>query len=68
VGPQPAWQIDTGDNAITVRTAAEDHGDGLSIVRAVAHAVWSSQLDGETVDVEAGDDTARDALQRWSLS
>jgi glycerol 3-phosphatase-2 len=68
VGPQPAWQIDTGDNAITVRAADEDHGDGLSIVRAVAHAVWSSQLDGATVDVEAGDDTARDALQRWSLS
>jgi glycerol 3-phosphatase-2 len=68
VGPQPAWQIDTGDNAITVRAVDEDQGDGLSIVRAVAHAVWSSQQDGETLDIEAGDDTARDALQRWSLS
>ncbi len=67
VGPQPAWQVDTRDNAITVRTAATDDGDGLSIVRAVAHAVWSGRLDGKSVDLEAGDDTARDALQRWSL-
>jgi len=67
VGPQPAWQIDTTDDTITVTTAAEDHGDGLSIVRAVAHAVWSRDADGQTVAVEPGDDTARDALQRWSL-
>ena len=67
VGPQPAWQVDARDNAITVRTAATDDGDGLSIVRAVAHAVWSGRLDGKSVDLEAGDDTARDALQRWSL-
>ena len=67
VGPQPAWQVDTADNAITVRTAATDDGDGLSIVRAVAHAVWSGRLDGESVALEAGDDTAREALQRWSL-
>jgi glycerol 3-phosphatase-2 len=67
VAPQSAWQIGTADNAITVRTAGEDRGDGLSIVRAVAHALWSSHLDSETVDIEVGDDTARDALQRWSL-
>jgi glycerol-1-phosphatase len=68
VGPQSAWQVDTADDAITVSTAAADEGDGLSIVRAVAHAVWSSHRDGQTVAVEAGDDTARDALQRWSLA
>jgi glycerol 3-phosphatase-2 len=68
VGPQSAWQVDTADGAITVSAAADDEGDGLSIVRAVAHAVWSSHRDGQTVAVEAGDDTARDALQRWSLS
>jgi glycerol-1-phosphatase len=67
VGPQPGWQIDTTDNTISVKTAAEDCSDGLSIVRAVAHAIWSSEADGQTVEVEAGDDTARDALQRWSL-
>jgi len=68
VGPQPAWQIDTTDNTISVRTAADDHSDGLSIVRAVAHAIWSREPDGQTVAVEPGDDTARDALRRWSLS
>ncbi len=68
VGPQSAWQVDTADHAITVSTAADDEGDGLSIVRAVAHAVWSRDPDGQTVSIEAGDDTARDALQRWSLA
>jgi glycerol 3-phosphatase-2 len=68
VGPQSPWKVDTADDAITVSTAADDEGDGLSIVRAVAHAVWSSHRNGLTVAVEAGDDTARDALLRWSLS
>jgi glycerol 3-phosphatase-2 len=68
VGPQSAWQVDTADDAITVSTVSDDEGDGLSIVRAVAHAVWSSRRDGQTVAVEAADDTARDALQRWSLT
>ena len=37
VGPQSAWQVDTADDAITVSSAAaDDEGDGLSIVRAVA--------------------------------
>jgi HAD superfamily hydrolase (TIGR01450 family) len=67
VCPQPAWQIDSTDNTISVTTAAEDRSDGLSIVRAVAHAIWSSHADGQTLAVEPGDDTARDALQRWSL-
>jgi hypothetical protein len=69
VAAQSAWHIDIGDAAITVSSAADDDtGDGLSIVRAVAHAVWSSGLDAPTVTIKAGDDTARDALQRWSLT
>ena len=69
VAAQSAWHIDTGDASITVSSAADDDaGDGLSIVRAVANAVWSSGLDGPTVTIKAGDDTARDALQRWSLT
>ena len=55
VGPQSAWQVDTADDAITVSTAGDDEGDGLSIVRAVAFAVWSSHRDGQTVAVEAGE-------------
>src|SRR5277367_1258785 len=69
VAAQSAWHIDTGDTSITVSSAADgDAGDGLSIVRAVASAVWSGGLDGPTVTIKAGDDTARDALQRWSLT
>src|ERR1700755_3360600 len=32
VGPQEAWQIDTGGGALTVSSVKEDDGDGLSIV------------------------------------
>jgi glycerol 3-phosphatase-2 len=61
VGPQSPWKVDTADDAITVSTAADDEGDGLSIVRAVAHAVWSSHRNGLTVAVEAGDTDRRHA-------
>jgi hypothetical protein len=41
-------------------------GDSLDVVRAAADAVWRSNLD-EPVEITAADDTARDALERWSL-
>lgn len=63
VGPQPAWHVHIQDHEITVSTAGRDEGDGLSIIRAVAHAVWATP----TATVTAGDDTAYAALQRWSL-
>ncbi|WP_292989712.1 HAD-IIA family hydrolase [Mycobacterium sp.] len=64
VGPQEAWKVDSGNSTVTVSSVKDDYGDGLSIVRAVAHAVWSTQATG----VEAGDDTAHAALERWSLT
>ena len=64
VGPQEAWKVDSGDSTVTVSSVKDDDGDGLSIVRAVAHAVWSTQATG----VKAGDDTAHAALERWSLT
>jgi glycerol-1-phosphatase len=70
VGPQPAWQVDVRDRAVTVSAGGADDGDGLSIVRAVASAVWGLQepdLQRPQVRIEAADDRARDALQRWSL-
>ena len=64
VGPHPAWKIVVSD-AVTVYSTGADPGvDGLSVVRAVADAVWQV---GHPVPVQAGDDTARAALQRWSL-
>ncbi len=65
VGPQPAWHVDVRDRALTVSANGADDGDGLSIVRAVASAAWGLQ-DGP-VRIEAADDRAREALQRWSL-
>ena len=37
------------------------------MVRATARAVWDTAADGQSVRVEAGDETAHAALQRWSL-
>jgi glycerol-1-phosphatase len=74
VGPQSGWHIDVGRDAIVVGGSGLDNGpddgDGLSIVRAVADAVWGTQnsdCQGQQVRIEAADDQARAALQRWSL-
>ena len=69
VGPQPGWTIDVGDGAVTVSGSGDD-GDGLSIVRAVASAVWGAQysdFQGQSARIRPADDQARDALERWSL-
>jgi hypothetical protein len=67
VAEQPAWRVEVNDGAVTVVAAGGDPGgDGLSIVRATARAVWDSAND-RRLAVHAGDDTARAALQRWSL-
>lgn len=63
VGPQSGWRIDLSAGAVTVSGGGED-GDGLSIVRAVADAVWSAD---SAPRIEAGDDAAHTALCRWSL-
>jgi glycerol-1-phosphatase len=68
VAAQPAWHVEAGDMSVTVSSASDDEaGDDLSIVRAVANAVWANNGDPESITIEAGDDTAHDALQRWSL-
>lgn len=64
IAPQPEWQIETRGATLTVRANGADAGDPLSIVRATAHAAWDC---GVRVTIAAGDDTARAALQRWSL-
>ena len=68
VAPQPAWHVETGNMSVTVSAGRDDEAsDDLSIVRAVANAVWASKCDANAVTIAAGDDTAHDALQRWSL-
>ena len=70
VGPQPGWSVEVGDGRVTVGANGTDNGDGLSIVRAVASAVWGAQgsdFPGQPAHIQATDDRARDALERWSL-
>ena len=57
VGPQPGWRVEVGERAVTVSGNGRDDGDGLSIVRAVASAVWGAQSpdsDGRPVRIEGG--------------
>ncbi|MCV7213921.1 HAD-IIA family hydrolase [Mycobacterium crocinum] len=68
VAEQAAWRVEVADGAVTVTAAAADESqDGLSVVRATARAVWDAAGNGRQLAVRAGDDTARAALQRWSL-
>jgi glycerol 3-phosphatase-2 len=64
VGPQPGWRVDLSEGAATVSANGSNGGDGLSIVRAVASAVWGADSPPR---IEAGDDKARAALSRCSL-
>lgn len=67
VAPHPAWYVDVGPSAVTVQSTGRDPGDPLSVVRATASAIWNANLTGRPVSLMAGDDTARQAMQRWSL-
>ncbi|MCZ8380866.1 HAD-IIA family hydrolase [Mycobacterium sp. CPCC 205372] len=67
VGPHPGWRVDVDTTAVTVSATGQDHGDGLSVLRALADAVWSAGIAGDSLTVDAGDDTAREALQHLSL-
>lgn len=67
IAPHPAWRIDVDTDSVTVHATGQDPHDDLSVVRATAHAVWGADLDGAAFTVSAGDDTACQALQRWSL-
>ncbi len=73
VAAHPAWRIEIGNGSVEVSSTGEDPGaDGLSVVRATASALWAAENSassgvGAPVTVIARDDTARKALQRWSL-
>ena len=67
IGPHPAWYVDVGPTAVTVQSTGRDPGDPISVVRATASAVWNAQLDVRRVVLMAGDNTARQAMDRWSL-
>lgn len=66
IAAHPAWRIDVHRDTVIVHATGQDPRDDLSVVRATAHAVWGADLNAAFA-VSAGDDTARQALQRWSL-
>jgi glycerol 3-phosphatase-2 len=67
IDPHPAWNVDVGPSAVTVRSTGRDPGNSLSVVRAIASAVWNAELDGRRVVLMAGDEAARHSMDRWSL-
>ena len=67
VAPHPAWRVDVGERTVTVSSTGADPADDLSVVRATASAVWNARRDGRPFALTAADDTARRALERWSL-
>lgn len=68
VAAHPAWKTEVGAQKVTVTATGDDAGaDGLSVVRAVARALWDAEGSDTPRAVLAGDDTARAALERWSL-
>ena len=67
IGPHAAWHIDVGAQGAVVHSTGQDAEDPLAVVRATASAVWDAGLDGAAVALRAGDDTAQQALQRWSV-
>jgi ribonucleotide monophosphatase NagD (HAD superfamily) len=68
VGPQPAWHVEVDRAAVIVTfTGITVDGDGLSVVRAAAGTAWDADFGGRPFTVVAGDDAARNALDRWSL-
>lgn len=67
IAAHPAWRVDTDGTRLTVRATGEQPTDELSVVRAVAHAVWAVEATDGRLQVEPGDDTARAALERWAL-
>lgn len=68
VAAHPAWRVELGEGAVTVTATGHDPGDdGLSVVRATARAVWDAEGAAGHLVVLAGDDTARAALERWSV-
>lgn len=63
---QAAWRVDVCRGTLTVTSTGVDPGaDGLSVIRAIAHAVWHSAESDATIC--PGDDAAWVALHRWAL-
>lgn len=68
VAPQPGWRVDADSVSVTVHSTGDDPGDELSVVRAIAAAVWAFDGDRRPSAITAADDAARQAIERCSLA
>jgi hypothetical protein len=68
VAPQAGWHVDVDAGAVTVRSTGSDPGDALSVVRAIAAAVWDYDGDPRPTTITAVDDAARQAVERCALT
>jgi glycerol 3-phosphatase-2 len=60
---QPHWRVDVDGGVVTVESSGiADEGDGLSIIRAIAHELWRFDTGGGTSEICGGDRAARRAL------
>jgi glycerol-1-phosphatase len=64
VARQPGWHVAIGPDEIAVTAAGDVADDGLSVIRAVAEAVWQEAGDPRRRAIIAGDDVATEALGR----
>lgn len=67
VAPHPGWRVDLDEGVVTVRSTGDHPGDALAVVRAIAAAVWAADAASRSPTICAGDDDARQAVERWSL-
>jgi glycerol 3-phosphatase-2 len=67
IAPHPAWRVQVRPRAVTVHWTGRDPENPLTVVRATASAVWHAGLDGQPFAIIGGDNTAHQALERWSL-
>ncbi|UXA20423.1 HAD-IIA family hydrolase [Mycobacterium sp. SMC-4] len=68
IGTQPDWHVDVDADAVVVRaTPGNGSTEPLSVVRAIAAAVWTATPAVRPRPLTAADDTARQAMARWSL-
>ena len=68
VAAHPAWRTEVDAGTVTVTATGQNAGaDGLSVVRAVARAIWDAPAGGTPLAVAAGDGVAPAELQRWAL-
>lgn len=67
VAAHPAWRVEVVPGEVTVAATATPPADDLSVLRAVARAVWDTGPEAHDVAFRAADDTAAAAMRRWAL-